>query len=70
MKAGMKWISIKDRLPDDLVYVLVKCSGFAPSGFEIAYYEPFDGSFESQANGDIINEYVTHWMELPKLINK
>ena len=56
-----EWIKVEDRLPIWGQGVLVFCRGFSPSSFEIAEY--FD-RFESQANGDNIDRYVSHWLPL------
>ena len=56
-----EWIKVEDRLPSDGDSVLVRCIGFSPSGYEIAEYY---SRFESQANGDNIDRYVSHWQPL------
>lgn len=52
-----EWISVKDRLPDPFVDVLVSRNG----KISIDYYEE-DGSFAYDFKG----RRVTHWMPLPQ----
>jgi len=66
----MKWISVKDELPNGEEFVLVSCE----HGVTMAEYTTFKngndmwfavtriGSYEDSQNA----EKVTHWMPLPK----
>ena len=74
----MKWISVKDRLPDAYTFVLV-CANFQGTGepkpinisrFALTKWEFLSGHEEVGAWSDIeygmdIND-ITHWMPLPK----
>jgi hypothetical protein len=68
----MKWINIKDQLPDDDREVLAYSKEY---GITVgAYYDDrsLDGggewipSYCDDADEPRINGQVTHWMELPK----
>ncbi len=78
----MKWISVKQRLPDYYDYVLVyaKMPGTGePCPIAIAYWVPSDKwefiiELQEEALGvwsdmtyPISNETITHWMPLPEL---
>ena len=56
----MRWVSIKECLPDDFQIVLTYESGEIRMG-----WVDDQGSFNSKINDGCI-AYVTHWMELPK----
>ena len=66
----MKWISVKDRLPPNAVYVLVAKYDPRPKSemhFILIAERINDGWFDGK-NGDSIlykESYVTHWMPLP-----
>jgi hypothetical protein len=60
----MKWISVKDRLPEDWQEVIV----YSPdedvqSG---VFYSKISG-FQNDCNGRTILVNITHWMPLPEL---
>ena len=57
----VKWISVKDRLPDDCVEVLVHDTD---CGILIGWYDKKDSIFVAE----FINELdaVTHWIPLPE----
>lgn len=66
----MSWISVKDRLPDPGELYLVWSTY---SGVEIFHYDYIYGGkkpcfYKDDENGYPINEddWVTHWMPLPK----
>jgi len=65
----MKWISVKERLPETQMNVLVvKENGKV---FEMSYHAPFDSDkriFQWWAFGKYIDQHnqVTHWMPLPE----
>lgn len=77
-----KWISVKDRLPEDgrpvLLYLCGKevytytyqCAGFYVNRDNIADVYARKGWYELCYNGDygdnFIADTVTHWMPLPK----
>jgi len=67
----MKWVSVKDRLPKKPMSLLVYAEDYTnyqepivasyvqtKEGFEFWDTDPF--------NDNSIQEYVTHWMPLPK----
>ena len=57
----MKWISVEDRLPDNIndVIVYMECS------MQSAWYKPNVG-FISNSFGGNITHAVTHWLPLPE----
>lgn len=59
-----RWISVKDRLPEDFEDVVVIISnGLNGYWYRVAYRER--GSW-SQGGGRRISDEVTHWMPLPE----
>ena len=60
-----EWISVKDRLPEINIGVLVYTPRFKNT-FEVFYKG--DGKWEiaSYRGGEILNDEVTHWMPLPQ----
>ena len=64
-----KWISVKDRLPEEGEYVLCVLKGFNYGGkIQVCKFVPADKfkdkpHFEHFRNGF---PYVTHWMTLPQ----
>jgi len=61
----MNWISVKDRLPEFDVSVLVFCPVW---GRYLAYYNQIDGDFGQWCNWDMKCGLLppTHWMPLPE----
>lgn len=61
----MKWISVKDRLPDDNsgYVVLAFCNDIVGSWIEILHH---NGKFFLSDGGKEYPCIVTHWMPLPK----
>jgi hypothetical protein len=55
----MEWISVKDRLPENLDEVVIYVSDY---GIDIAFYS--NQSFFDYNSDGILS--VTHWMPLPK----
>ena len=56
-----EWISVKDRLPETPVEVLV----FNLGTWVLAYWNEDVGQWILY-NGDKVLRYVTHWMPLPE----
>lgn len=54
------WISVKERLPEDGVRVLIACDD------EIVRLGISKGGFPAVVNRNHRFAYVTHWMPLPK----
>lgn len=58
----MKWISVKDRLPEAWTWVLICLS----AEISIAYYIP-DGFWKIEYNENTLPaKRATHWMPLPE----
>lgn len=57
----VKWISVKDRLPDDCVEVLVYDTD---CGIVIGWYNKKDDIFVAEFMNEL--DAVTHWMPLPE----
>ena len=62
----MKWISVKDRLPENNDEVIVIIN------YNNVYYRPFTSVFlvDSGFTGSDASENITHWMPLPEPPNK
>lgn len=56
-----KWISVKDRLPDDCVEVLLHDTD---CGILIGWYEKKDSCFVGEFMSQL--DAVTHWIPLPE----
>ncbi len=56
-----RWISVKDRLPDDCVEVLVHDTD---CGIVIGWYDKKDSIFVAEFINQL--DAVTHWMSLPE----
>ena len=67
---GCKWISVKDRQPEDHEEVLVIVSGkprkniSRDAAYELAEYDPVDG-WILEMWPELKGAVVTHWMPLP-----
>ncbi len=66
----MNWISIKDKLPDDMGYVLVWCPGLF-DGLIMGYYVGSKYKYwamKDRSSPDLTEKLksVTHWMPLPE----
>ena len=57
----VRWISVKDRLPDNCVEVLVYDTD---CGIVIGWYDKKDGIFVAEFMNEL--DAVTHWMPLPE----
>jgi len=57
-----QWISTADRMPEELISVIVFIPGQDYIGSAI--YERVEGWYETYENV-VINDPVTHWMQLP-----
>lgn len=55
-----KWISVKDRLPDKTIGVLVWAHGYTSDYFELSIYHENKFTIDN----------VTHWMPLPNTPEK
>ena len=62
----MEWISVKDRLPEDNVDVLV----YEPINYVIKIANSTDGKFQTNMWDERTYELVTHWMPLPEKPNE
>ena len=60
----MKWISVKDRLPDKDDWVLIFSE---ENEVETSYYRCGSKTFSCQDDVDLV--HPTHWMPLPKQPN-
>lgn len=59
-----EWISIKDRLPDNMATVLVNYKGIFQD-IIICFYNA--GNFyKNSFSDDDLTKYITHWQPLPK----
>lgn len=60
-KDAVKWISVKERLPEESGEYLAYCGEY--DGICVLYYEVLKtkGKWRTRWKGD-----VTHWMELPE----
>lgn len=60
-----KWISVKDRLPEDDQYCLVVCSELTRNYKAVIarYYLDEDGFYREDGDGSV--KEPTHWMPLP-----
>lgn len=63
-----EWISVKDRLPDDNISVLVHVDGCAyVASYHVKYLQWFmDGVSGYEYDTALDNAIVTHWMPLPE----
>ena len=80
----MNWISVKNRLPEECLNVLVFIQDANKIGIAIAYYfddnwwgwisdfksEPGIEIFDDNYRGFTRSKNVTHWMPLPELPKK
>lgn len=57
-----KWISVKDKLPENDNLIVV----FYQGDYVIAYYHPSAKAFDSFDYGWLEDEGVTHWFPLPE----
>ena len=58
-----KWISVKERLPEDYEDVVIIMRDGASSWYRVAYREYGGWSF---GGGRRVNDEVTHWMPIPQ----
>ena len=59
-----KWISVKERLPEDLCEVLI-CDD--KGRMVVGHYDEDDGHFWKRVNADTFHSVnATHWMPLPE----
>lgn len=64
----MKWISVEDQKPSITEeYIVFAVNGTATIVTCIEFY---DGVFQTEEDGAIWNEMVTHWMPLPEPPNE
>lgn len=63
----MKWISVKDQLPDETrtVIIFVNATGWQKSGVSFGWLHE-DGDWVIEEPDRFTNPSVTHWMPLPK----
>lgn len=65
----MKWISVKDRLPEDDKYYLITDGNVSDIADFNIYSKRFliliDDREEQSFNGLYSNSVITHWMPLP-----
>lgn len=60
-----KWISVKDRFPEPLKWVLAHCKTGAQ--IRVVMYDHVRDDWDSVVgNTRYAKEVVTHWMELPE----
>ena len=57
----MKWISVKERLPDDDDHVII---WLIDEGWWVGYY--IDNNWHIDEHGTADDGEITHWMEPPK----
>ena len=65
----MEWISVKDRLPDDLTSVLVYFYGAGFESGEQTFAVFSDNKFKVMDISNSLEDYtdiITHWMPLPE----
>jgi hypothetical protein len=64
----MKWISVEDKLPEELFYtVLVHCKHPFSGGLTMAaHHEGNAGWHIHESQESNFCDYVTHWMSLPE----
>ena len=55
-----KWISVEDRLPEDMVEVLA----YAGGDMAVAFLRR--GQWESEDGWLLVDNVLTHWMPLPE----
>ena len=65
----MNWISVKDRLPEDMGYVFVYCPGLF-DGLIMGYYAGYQykcWNMKGHGSPELSEKLksVTHWMPLP-----
>ncbi len=60
----MKWISVKDRLPEPFEDVLVYWDKSMP--MEVCNYDPDGWWCEAATAGEPLDSEPTHWMPLPE----
>lgn len=67
-KYSPRWISVKDRLPDKSVSVLICANGHRVT----AYYDKVKEVFRLTEDDNLyyLTECVTHWQPLPELPNE
>jgi hypothetical protein len=77
----MEWISVKDRMPEDLKPVLIHYKDKTGIVIMTAHWDDLNSCFVNEAIGfmcpeddDFLGEklcykkrYITHWMEFPEL---
>lgn len=63
-KTSVEWVSVLDRLPDDAITVLVH----SPTASEPVWLAYFDAEqlLWRWVSGEVVEELVAHWMELPE----
>ena len=59
-----RWISVKERLPEDYEDVVIIMRNGASSWYRVAYREYGGWSF---GGGRRVPDEVTHWMPLPEM---
>lgn len=65
----MKWISVKEGLPQEGITVFVYSKEYSNDDPVLAYFEDgewIDIDFEESPDFAIIKDPVTHWMPLPE----
>ena len=62
----MKWISVKDRLPENYNLVLVKISSSISENYLLMRYHPSNKIWHYDNRFLMHDEEITHWMFLPE----
>jgi hypothetical protein len=61
----MKWVSVKDRLPDDIIYHCIVCLE-NNSVMEMQYSKLSERWWKIGIGDECKTNKVTHWMPLPE----